>query len=115
MQQIINALLWALGSIPDFIKKWWLPLSILLGVIADPTGSFGYFICIMIEVILSPLPSTPESLKITNLISQFTQSLGDAYPVIGAGLLNEVFGSVGIVVGILVIVKIYKLIPFKMS
>lgn len=113
MQQIINTLVWALSSIPGFIKKWWVPLSILLGIIADPTGAAGHFICLTLDFILSPLPATPNALKISSLVAGMASALGQSFPLIGQGIFNEVFSGMAIAFGLLVGIKIYKLIPFK--
>ena len=54
-------------------------------------------------------PSTPENIKIANIINY----ISDQMPVVGKSVIFEILQTLGIIFSILVVIKIYKLIPFK--
>ena len=81
----------------------------LLAAIADPEGFMNMAVCWVIDLISWVFPSTPDSLKIYNIIV----SLADKMPLIGYSIIMEILQSIGIIAGIALVVKIYKLIPFK--
>lgn len=83
-------------------------ISIVIGAISDPAGAVNSFICRMIDLISIVWPSTPESLKLSNII--FPQLGGLS---IGRAFLVEFFNTAFLMLGILLVVKLYKLIPFK--
>ena len=86
------------------------PLSIVLGAIANPQGAVNGFICRIIDVVASVWPSTPSSLQLSNLFASSDASTG-----IYAYLVSEIFSLALICLSIVALVKLYKLIPFKMS
>jgi hypothetical protein len=84
--------------------------AIALGAILDPTGAFNALICRLIDFIALYWPSTPPSLKLANLLfpTGANQSLGHYF-------LVELFSTAFIMLSIVALVKLYKLIPFKMT
>ena len=86
-------------------------IALLLGALADPQGFLNQLICGVIDGIASFFPSTPDNLKIAFLVN----SIGDSVPIVGRAVIREVFSTVGIIFGFVAVIKIYKLLPFKMS
>ena len=84
-------------------------ISILLGAIADPQGWMNAVVCTTIDVITGALPQTPSNLKIANILN----SIGDSMPLVGRSIVYEVAGTIATIAGISLVIKIYKLIPFK--
>lgn len=105
--------IWA--SFSGFLKAFWDSLSklfsILLGAIANPFGAVNSFICLLIDGIASVWPSTPENLKVGSLIA----SIGTAIPLVGTAVVYDIFQTAGSMLAIVLLIKLYKLIPFKMS
>lgn len=97
----INGLLRGLFDFLDFVVY----------AIFHPLQFLGFLVCSAADSLFSILPSTPDNLKISSLIS----SIGSSLPLIGSGIIHELFTTVASIVGILVVIKIYKLLPFKMS
>lgn len=83
-------------------------VSLALGAIADPTGALNALVVRLIDFIALFWPSTPEQLKIANLI--FPQS--GAVPI-GQYIIIELFSTAFLMISIVAFVKLYKLIPFK--
>lgn len=85
--------------------------AFLIGALNNPQGLMNQMIVSGINYIAAIFPSTPENLKIGNLIS----SLGDTIPAIGTGIISEIFTTISTIAGISLAIKIYKLLPFKAS
>jgi len=83
-------------------------IAIALGALADPTGAFNALIVRLIDFAALYWPSTPEELKIANLI--FPQS--GTVPI-GKYFIVEIFSTAFLMMGVIAFVKLYKLIPFK--
>ena len=109
-------------SIFNFIKWLFSPLyvicisiggiiSIILGAISNPQGAVNGFVCRIIDLILIPWPSTPEPLKLGSMLGYFANTV----PVVGWGILLEIIKSCVAILLIVLVIKIYKLIPFKMT
>lgn len=86
-------------------------VALILGAIRDPAGAANAFLCRMIDVILIAWPTTPESYKLGSLLSGFANS----FPVIGYGVVLEIAQALAGMAGLFVLIKIYKLLPFKAS
>lgn len=84
-------------------------IAFLLGALADPQGWMNSVVIKTIDAFAFFLPSTPEELKIANLIA----SIADELPGFGKAVIFEIFQGIGGIVGISLAIKIYKLIPFK--
>lgn len=109
---------WIYGIIYFFAKPLVVVLSsitsiiaLVLGAIRDPGGAVNAFICRIIDLILIPWPSTPSSLKLGSLLSSFA----NAFPIIGYGIVLEIAQALGGIFALFVVIKIYKLLPFKAS
>lgn len=85
--------------------------AIVSAAIANPGGAVNAFINMIVDFIGSVFPSTPDNLKIGNLIN----SVGDSMPAVGRGIVREFFVIFSSCFGLALVIKIYKLIPFKAS
>lgn len=104
IQALFNPLYLFLISITSII-------ALILGAVADPAGAVDTFICKIIDIVVFVLPSTPDNLKIANLLMAFAT----AYPIVGWGIVLQIIQNISTMFAIVVVIKIYKLIPFKMS
>lgn len=86
-------------------------ISFLIGALANPAGLANSIICGAIDIVVGLLPSTPSGLTIGGIINSASASM----PAVGRGIIAEIFTTISLMVGLAIIVKIYKLIPFKMS
>ena len=103
------------NSLLSFLNSFWKALStifsIVLGAIANPAGAVNTFICKVIDIVAAVWPSTPDSMKISNILVSFST----AFPIIGYGIVVEITQTIGTIFLLFAAIKIYKLIPFKMS
>lgn len=86
-------------------------VAFLVGALLDPQGFLNQLVCGAIDGIANFFPSTPDNLKIAYIVN----SLGDSIPVVGRAVIREIFSTIGIIFSLVAIIKIYKLLPFKMS
>jgi uncharacterized membrane protein YkgB len=83
-------------------------VSLILGALNDPEGWVNQTICFIIDFVSSAFPSTPSNLKISSLI-QSVPLLNS----IGFRFISDTFLLISGLAAIALVVKIYKLIPFK--
>ena len=83
-------------------------VALVLGTIADPAGAINTFFIKAIDIVLLPFPSTPNNLKLANLLASFATSV----PVVGWGILSDILVVLFSFLSIYLLVKLYKLIPF---
>lgn len=106
----------------QFIKSLFTPLvqlaMLLLGfagwvaaAVSAPKSFFNMAICWMIDIIAAVLPSTPENLKISAIIA----GIANKMPAAGTAIIWEILSTFGIIMGIMMVIKIYRLLPFKFS
>lgn len=86
-------------------------VAFLIGALLDPQGLMNSVVCHAIDYIAAIFPSTPDNLKIATILN----SAGDSMPAVGRGVVKEIFSTIAIIFGLGLIVKIYKLLPFKAS
>lgn len=84
-------------------------VGFLVSALNDPQGWMNSVVITTIDAIANLFPSTPENLKIGTIIN----SLGDSMPLVGRAVIREIFTTISSMAGIALVVKIYKLIPFK--
>lgn len=111
MNSFLNALFQFLNPIVIFFASVAGIAAFLLGALADPQGFMNQVVCGIIDGVATIFPSTPDNLKIGTMID----SLGASMPAVGRGIIREVFNTILIIAGLLAVVKIYKLLPFKAS
>jgi hypothetical protein len=104
MQKVFDSINWIVLAITA-------PLSIIIGAIANPAGAVNSFLCRAIDLVASVFPSTPPNLKIATLLT----SAGDSIPIVGRAVVYDIFSTIAIMFAVVLIIKVYKLIPFKMS
>ena len=89
--------------------------SAILSVVGRLLASFFSFFndvaCGLIDIVAAFLPVTPPSLQISSLIN----SIGGTIPFVGKGVVSEIFITIASFAGVILAIKIYKLIPFKMT
>ncbi|MCT0252346.1 hypothetical protein [Synechocystis sp. CS-94] len=83
--------------------------SFLVAVITNPFGAINAGINAVVDAVANVLPSTPENLKLSNIASD----LGEAVPLVGTAVIRAVLNTFIELGGLALIIKIYKLIPFK--
>ena len=83
--------------------------AFLLGALANPQGLMNKVIVGAIDFIANLFPSTPDNLKIANLIN----SMGDSIPLVGRAVIRDTFFTIASIAAISLAIKIYKLLPFK--
>lgn len=81
----------------------------LVAALANPEGIINKFANSVIDAIASIFPSTPNNLKLGYLLDQSTASV----PALGRGIIGDIFSTISAIFAVVVIIKIYKLIPFK--
>lgn len=83
-------------------------ICLLVSAIENPEGAINTFMKICIDLVVVPLPSTPDNFKLATLIAQFD----NAFPVLGGGVISELLeGVVGLSV-IFFSIKALRLLPF---
>ena len=109
MNQIFNILLKYLQPLLKVAISLTAPIAIILGAIQDPEGAINTFLIKGIDIIANVFPETPEELKIASIIN----SLGDQLPLVGTAVIYEILQALTAIFLISLVIKIYKLIPFK--
>lgn len=84
-------------------------VALILGCIADPSGAVNKFICTIIDVVSVIFPATPPQLRLGSLID----SAASVAPGFGTAIIHDVASTVGSIFTISLVIRIYKLIPFK--
>ena len=84
-------------------------VAFLVAALNDPQGWMNSVVITTIDAVAGFFPSTPDNLKIGTIID----SLGDSMPLVGRAVIREIFTTISAIAGIALVVKIYKLIPFK--
>lgn len=101
IEDVIGGLLGGLGkAIFGFLIAL---LEFLFGWIND-------FMCLLIDIVLIILPSTPPTMKLSYLLSTALDKMS-----FGQSIAVEIFTLLSSFLLVVIIIKVYKLIPFKMS
>lgn len=115
LQGIITQITRATSFIFGFFNPLFLALSLLGGVFAAVAGAFanprGWVnssINFVIDYISEIFPQTPPNLKIASLIAS-----APFVDVVGTRVISETLVTIASMASIALMVKIYKLIPFK--
>lgn len=86
-------------------------VGLIIGVIANPGGALNALACRIIDIVAFPFPTSPPSIKLVSIIT----SLGNAIPFIGSAILFDFAQTFVVIMLIYIGIKVYKLLPFKMS
>lgn len=109
MGSFFNALFQFIKPVVIFFISTTSIVAFLLGALLNPQGFMNETICLALDYIGSLFPSTPDGLKIANIVN----SLGDSVPAVGRGVIREIFFTLSSIFTISLAIKIYKLLPFK--
>lgn len=83
-------------------------VAFLASAYLNPTGAWNGWVIGAIDHVAANFPSTPQQYTLAGL----ADSIADVIPF-GTGIIFEIFQSLIGLGGLMVIIKIYKLIPFK--
>jgi len=83
-------------------------VAFLASAFLNPTGAWNGWVIGAIDHIAAFFPSTPQEYTLAGIAG----SIADVLPF-GTGIIFEIFQSFLALGGLMVIIKIYKLIPFK--
>ncbi|WP_055076227.1 hypothetical protein [Pseudanabaena sp. 'Roaring Creek'] len=97
----------------SFLADWWfatfsLIFFLVLAAILDPTGAVNTFMIMLIDLVKGVLPDTPKDMTIASWVTSFQSS----FPMVGGEILVEVINGILGMIGLLMIFKIWKLLPF---
>ncbi|NMF57105.1 hypothetical protein [Pseudanabaena yagii] len=97
----------------SFLADWWFAtfaiiFFLILACIIDPNGAVNTFMIMLIDLVKGVFPDTPQGMTIASWVTSFQQS----YPMIGGEVLVEVINGVLGMISLLMIFKIWKLLPF---
>ena len=106
---IINYLKWLSAPVYMVAVALITVVSVILGAIINPSGAINTLICTVIDIVVFFFPSTPNDLKISSLLTAFSS----AVPLVGWGIVLDIMNTCFTMLAILLIIKVYKLIPFK--
>lgn len=84
-------------------------VSFLMAALLNPEGAVNKFANSVIDKVAIVFPSTPNNLKLGYLLDEATSSM----PSVGRGIIGDIFVTISSMFAIVVVIKIYKLIPFK--
>ena len=107
----MNVLLQYIRPIVVFFFSFSGVLAVILGAVANPEGAVNTFLIKIIDLIAPVFPSTPDNLKIFYILD----SVSNQMPAIGRYIVYDIAQTIGSIVAIVIVIKIYKLIPFKMT
>lgn len=93
----------------DIIKFLEISFEWIAAIFKDPLGFLNQCINWIIDLFAAILPSSPDSIKISTQVNSIT----NLTPGIGSGIIREMYNSFAQLAGFALIIKVYKLIPFK--
>lgn len=76
--------------------------------ISNPTGAINQFMITIIDMVYGLFPSTPINYTIGYMLRQFASQ----YPLIGWGVVYEIFAGMSFMFGLWCVVKLWQLLPF---
>jgi len=96
-----------------FLADWWFGITfvifaLIIAAIADPNGAINTFMILLIDLVKVVFPDTPSNMTIASWVTSFQ----NAFPLIGGAVLIETINGVLGMIGLLAIIKIWKLLPF---
>lgn len=101
IEDVIGGLLGGLGkAIFSFLVAF---LQFVFGWLND-------FACALVDIVIFILPRTPANLKISYLVSIHLANMS-----FGQAVVIEIFTMISSFAAVVILIKLYKLIPFKMS
>jgi hypothetical protein len=95
--------------------KWWAggaTTSIVVALttaVRYPQSSINQFMIWCIDIVLLPLPSTPDQYKLGTLASNFLNSIPEQ---LGSGVVVELLSGIFGMLAIYLVFKLYRSLPF---
>lgn len=71
-------------------------------------NTFMCWVCDLVGIIISALPSTPKEYTMAGLI----ESVGKGLPMIGTGILSEIYGTVQGIFLLFLIIKAFRMFQY---
>ncbi|MEA5472153.1 hypothetical protein [Spirulina sp. 06S082] len=112
---MFNQMFKFLGSLFSPITAIFIALSgffaTLIGAVRNPGGFFNTLVCGLIDLIASIFPETPERFQIATVLN----SISDSLPAVGRQIVYDIAGTFALMALLILVVKVYRLLPFKAS
>lgn len=83
-------------------------LAVVLGAMADPAGAVNSFMVRLIDWTAIYWPETPQGMQIATLITQAIDPSS-----VGGAVVLEIASTASLMLSVVLLIKLYKLIPFK--
>lgn len=83
--------------------------AVLVVAATNPASFMNQLVCGLIDIVAIPFPSTPENLKLASVVNVLASSL----PIFGRAIIDSIISTVRDLFVVYLIIKVYKLIPFK--
>jgi len=100
-----------LKFVADFI---WNPLiliiNFIMGVIVNPIGFIWWIVGNLLGLFAAVLPTTPVELTLQNAVNNIGTTTG-----LGTTLIAEIINTASQILVIVAVIKVYKLLPGKMT
>lgn len=109
MPALIASALAFIASLSGVVIGLGIVIAFVVAAIADPSGWLNQSICFVIDMVVQFLPSTPQNLRLEGVVV----TLSSHIPVIGLYAVREAFRAFRDIFSLIVIFKLYKMIPFK--
>ena len=107
---LVNFLTDMFGDLRKVISSLMGAVAIVVGTIQNLGGAVNTLLVNLINLVADVWPSTPDEIKLATLIENAGNSTG-----IGTAIIYDTFQTAFLVLSIVALVKLYKLIPFKMT
>lgn len=85
-------------------------LNFIMGIVVNPIGFIWWIVSSLLGLFAAVLPSTPAQLTLQNAVNNIGQTTG-----LGTTLIAEIMGTVSQILVIVAVIKVYKLLPGKMT
>lgn len=112
IESITKVLLWYFQNTSIFAKISHGTVTTIIYVIYEsiknPQGAINHFMILIIDMVYSVFPSTPDSFTVGHNLQLFA----DSYPEIGWGVLFEIYQGFEVMFGLWCVVTLWKLLPF---
>lgn len=109
MPALIASALAFIASLSGIVIGLGVVIAFVVAALADPSGWLNQSLCFVIDMIVSVFPSTPPALRLESVIV----TLSGFLPSAGIFLIRECYAAFRDVFSLIVVFKVYKMIPFK--
>ena len=77
-------------------------------VITYPEGAINQFMIMLVDMIAGAFPSTPPQYQLYSMLDSFAAQ----FPMIGWGVVYEIFSGITGMLSIYLVVKLWRFLPF---